>query len=104
MAFRGPIPDGIDVLHTCDNRLCVNPAHLFEGTPGDNAQDMKAKGRHLYGERNTEAKLTESQVKRIHRLYATGKFSTYNLADKFGVGQGTIWKILKRMRWAHVKI
>lgn len=102
-AFKGEIPAGTDVLHTCDNRLCVNPSHLFLGSKKDNAQDMKAKGRHLYGERNTEAKLTEKQVLQIHRLYKSGKFSTYKLADRFRVVQGTIWKILKGQRWAHVK-
>lgn len=102
MAFKGEIPPDIDVLHTCDNILCVNPAHLFLGTNKDNLQDMKAKDRHLYGERNTEAKLTEKQVLRIHRLYRTGGVSTYELADQFGVRQGTIWKILKGLRWEHV--
>ncbi len=90
------------MLHTCDNRRCVNPRHLFLGTKKDNAQDMKAKDRHLYGERNTEAKLTEKQVLQIHRLYKAGGVSTYQLADQFGVRQGTIWKILKGYRWAHV--
>ncbi len=102
-AFKGGIPADIDVLHTCDNKLCVNPAHLFLGTKKDNAQDMKAKKRHLYGERNTEAKLTEKQVRQIHRLYEAGAGSTYQLADQFGVRQGTIWKILKGYRWEHVK-
>lgn len=101
-AFRGDIPDGVDVLHTCDNLLCVNPKHLFLGSKGDNAQDMKAKDRHLYGERNTEAKLTEKQVLQIHRLYKAGGVSTYQLADQFGVRQGTIWKILKGHRWEHI--
>ena len=103
MAFNGVIPPDTDVLHTCDNRLCVNPSHLFLGTKKDNAQDMKAKGRHLYGERNTEAVLTEVKVLEIHRLYRAGDISTYRLADMFGVRQGTIWKILQGHRWAHIK-
>ena len=102
MAFRGAIPPDTDVLHTCDNRLCVNPAHLFLGNKKDNAQDMKAKGRHLYGERNAEVILTEAQVLEIHRLYRAGGISQYRLADQFGVRQGTIWKILHGHRWAHV--
>ncbi len=101
-AFKGEIPAGASVLHRCDNRLCVNPQHLFLGSSADNAQDMKAKDRHLFGERNAKAVLTEHQVREIHSLHRGEGISTYRLAKQFRVSQGTIWKILHGQRWSHI--
>jgi hypothetical protein len=101
IVHNGDIPRGMLVCHKCDNRLCGNPDHLFLGTSGDNLQDMRGKGRHLYGERNTGAKLTEEQVLQIHELAKTG-LAQAKIAAQFGVGQMTICRILRGERWNHI--
>lgn len=98
---KGEIPDGMMVCHSCDTPRCVNPEHLFLGSSKDNLQDMKTKDRHLRGERNTEAKLTEADVLQMYKLHAAG-WSTYRLAAKFGIGQMTAWRIVNGQRWVHL--
>ncbi len=55
LALGRPLREGMDSCHTCDNRLCVNPAHLFEGTRDANVQDMMSKGRH-WAQKRTHCK------------------------------------------------
>ena len=112
---NGPIPDGLFVLHRCDNPPCVNPAHLFLGTIADNSRDMVAKGRHAFavhpetqarGERINTALLTAEQVVAIrarHEFGARkGDRTTAALAREYGVNRETISKIVRRKSWAHV--
>ncbi len=103
--YRGAIPDGLFVLHSCDNKLCVKPAHLFLGTQLDNIHDMMSKGRDVRnapkGERAGLAKLTNQDVRRIRKLYATGR-TQYELAEQFDVGQSTISSITRRQTWTHI--
>ena len=92
---------GFKALHTCDNPPCVEPAHLFEGTSADNAEDRNAKGRHAYGERNGRAVLTKSQVVSAREEYANG-VSVEVLAKKYGLTYHGMRAVVKRVNWKHV--
>jgi hypothetical protein len=104
LAF-GPIPKGLCVCHSCDNRRCVRPSHFFLGTYDDNNQDMRRKGRshgyRRYGEDNHSAKLTEQQVREIRRLSAK-RCSQKHLAEQFGVSKSLIYYIQKNLIWESV--
>lgn len=99
---NGPVPDGMDVLHRCDNRSCVNAAHLFVGTAADNVADMIAKGRQKLGEQCRQAKVTEKMVREIRTRYAQGTISQSQLAEEFGISQSAICMITKMQRWKHI--
>lgn len=98
--FKGPIPEGLHVLHACDMPLCVNPAHLRAGTPKDNAIDRESRGRraNFRGEVVGTSKLTESDVVAI-KLSALGNKA---LAEQYGVKPTHIWRIRTGKSWAHV--
>jgi hypothetical protein len=104
---KGPIPEGLFVCHTCDNRGCVNPDHLFLGTPAENAQDAAQKGRMSVltkghpGELNNTTKLTESDVLAIRARRANGE-SPSKLASEYGVARSTIYAIVTRKTWCHI--
>lgn len=97
--------DNLVVCHRCDNPLCVNPAHLFLGTPKDNVQDAVRKGRKigLRGERCPTRKLTSEQVMEIRRLYADGVFQK-DLSRRFGVKQATIADIVNGRTWTDLPV
>lgn len=103
---NGGIPFGRFVCHKCDNKLCVNPAHLFLGTPKDNTQDMMRKGRQnnnpLLGERAANAKLSSDQVKEIRNLYGNGGIYQKTIAVMFGITQGYVTKIVSGDAWRHL--
>ncbi len=108
MLFYGEIPPGLLVLHSCDNRPCVRPDHLFLGTHEDNTQDMLRKGRwsiknRARGERIGKAQLTESDVVLIRKLDKAG-YNRHEIADRLKnkVLPGQIAKIARRESWKHV--
>jgi hypothetical protein len=117
MIFKGCIPDGMLVLHKCDNPRCCNPEHLFLGTSQDNQDDKVSKGRQARGDghysrttpeklcrgvRHGNAKLTDDLVRKI-RAECTGmRGSISRLARELNVSKGIVWAVKSRKIWAHV--
>lgn len=101
---HGAIPDGLCVLHSCDVRNCVNPAHLFLGTQIDNIEDMLRKGRHVApaGAAHTRTHLTDEDVRAIRRRSAAGE-GRRDLAAEFRVSPATISHIAVRRTWRHLE-
>ena len=98
---HGSIPDGLWVLHRCDNPLCVRASHLFLGTAKTNVADMISKGRHCHGSRVAWAKLDEADVIEIRRLRALGG-RLAPIAARFGVSESLICMVCRRYHWKHV--
>lgn len=92
---------GLLLMHSCDRTSCVNPAHLAEGTPKQNSEDMTRKGRQTRGEDLHTNKLTEPQVIEIRAKFDAGS-SINDLGKEFGVTPGNIWFIGKRKSWKHL--
>lgn len=94
---------GIVVMHKCDNRLCVNPAHLALGTQGDNIRDMDAKGRRVTspckGEHNGWSRFTEQDV----RFIRGSQLSNASLGRIFNCRRSTISGIRLRKSWRHIE-
>lgn len=100
---HGPVPEGMFVLHSCDNRKCANPAHLRVGTHQDNMDDKVERGRcwRGLGERNAASRLTGADVAEIRRLYASGA-PRKDLAAQYGTSRSNIDLIVTGKRWAHL--
>jgi len=107
--FFGKIPDGLMVLHSCDNRKCVRPDHLFLGTAKDNTHDCISKGRFVKGTMHPHSKLTDTEVQTIKDIYKNNNrcgiktpsdVSYHALARQYGVSPVTIYRIAKGTRYA----
>lgn len=92
--WKGKIPIGLYVCHHCDNGKCVNPDHLFLGTPLDNVRDMDEKGRRY-------CKLDEMDVEFIRLWYSNGE-SQYLIAEIFGISQMQVSRIVRKIKWARI--
>jgi len=113
LANGRPIPPGMDIMHTCDNPVCVRPDHLRQGTRAENMADCKAKGRTRtgnprgsvcrwgHGETNGSAKLTEEAVRAIRAACEAGE-SQWSVGARHGLSQAYVGDIAKRRAWKHL--
>lgn len=94
------------MLHRCDKPSCINPEHLFLGTPKDNVNDMMGKGRNrsgtkgMPGELNPKAKLTEQQVKTIRDLAKV--YRVKDIAKMYGISVSNASRTINHVYWKNV--
>ena len=101
----GEVVPGLDVMHSCDNPPCVNPAHLRLGTRKENIQDAVSKGRMSHGEQHGAAnrRFSKNTVSKIRKLYVSGQYRMIDIARHFGVSQPAISQIVNGRTYGYIE-
>jgi hypothetical protein len=94
--------DTICICHTCDNRPCINPKHLFKGTYDDNMEDMDKKGRRVLPDARRLEKLTTTQVLEIRASDISTNEKKRELAKQFKVSVSTIYAVHRKRRYLYI--
>lgn len=106
LIYKGEIPSGYLVCHRCDNPSCVNPDHLFLGTPKENMEDMKEKGRAkgiaAGGENHPVSKLSDGDVIKMRRMRNKSGLTLQRIADHFCVSAATVSLVCRRKIWKQI--
>ena len=98
--YKGHIPEGLCVCHTFDNRICVNPDHLWVGTQADNNYDMINKKRHYV--LPPKSKLTVEDVKEIRIMYSPYACTYKSISEKYQISESCVHRIVKRLSWKNL--
>lgn len=98
---KGEITNNLYVCHSCDNRKCVNPKHLFLGSNLENMKDKTNKGRQCKGSNRPASKLTENDVLEIRTLLTNG-MKQIDIVNKYNISIGTVSQIKSKKSWKHI--
>lgn len=99
--YKGVVPQGAIVMHQCDNRLCVNPAHLELGTQKENMAHCIETRRVAHGERVGGALMTTEKVLELRARHSAGETGR-SLSKAFGISEPTVSQIIRRRSWGHI--
>lgn len=100
--FHGEIKDGLCILHKCDNRACINPEHLRQGTDAENTLDKIKNGNLRIGEDHGTAKLTAADVRHIREMWESGIYTQVGIGKMYQISSAHVCAITKRRFWKNV--
>lgn len=96
-ATDGPVPEGREILHSCDESSCIRRGHLRAGSHSENMAEMTARGRAARGDRNGKTTLSDESIAEMRRLKATG-LSNRQLAARFGMDRSNVSRVCNGLR------